>query len=78
MADDSWHVLGASALETYGVFHSVSFVESNRTQNFTPRKTRFEANPPSEEYIILQSGIYGPNTPVYVEQFIHEDIKHTG
>jgi hypothetical protein len=77
IADDSWHVIGASALETYGIFHSVTFIESNRTQNFTPRKIRFESsnNPtthPSQDYKILQSGIYGPNTPVYVEYFIHE------
>ena len=72
IADDSWHVIGANALETYGIFHSVTFVESNRTQNYTPRKVRFESNPPTEDYTILQSGIYGPNTPVYVEQFAYE------
>jgi hypothetical protein len=73
MADDSWHVIGASALETYGVFHSVTFVESNRTQNFHPRKIRFESNPPySKDYEILQSGIYGPNTTVNVDHFVYE------
>jgi hypothetical protein len=73
MADDSWHVIGASVLETYGVFHSVTFVESNRTQNFTPRKIRFESNPPySKDYEILTGGIYGPNTTVNVDYFIYE------
>jgi len=70
IADDSWHVIGANALETYGIFHSVAFIESNRTQSFEPRPLRF--TPGSEELRILQSGIYGPNTPVYVENFVYE------
>jgi len=41
VADDSWHVLGASALESYGIYHSFTFVESNRTQSFQPRPLRF-------------------------------------
>ena len=42
IADDSWHVIGASALETFGIFHSISFVESNRTQSHQPRSVRFK------------------------------------
>eukprot|EP00957_Ditylum_brightwellii_P108601 8282963-Ditylum_brightwellii.AAC.1 len=41
IADDSWHVIAANVLETYGIFHSVTFVESNRTQSFQKRELRF-------------------------------------
>jgi len=70
LADDSWHVIGANALETFGVYHSVTFVESNRTQGHEPRTLRFV--PGSEDLRILQSGIFGPDTPVHVENFVHE------
>ena len=36
IADDSWHAIGANALETFGVYHSVTFIESNRTQSGEP------------------------------------------
>ena len=71
IADDSWHAIGGHAIETYGVYHSVTFVESNRTQSGEARNMRFTAG--SEELNVLQSGIFGPNTPVYLENFIHED-----
>jgi hypothetical protein len=72
IADDSWHVLGANAMETYGIFHSVSFIESNRTQSFEPRNLRFTVG--SNDLKILQSGIYGPTsqTTVYVDQYVNE------
>ena len=41
LADDSWHSLGSSALESYGIYHSITFVESNRTQSYEPRSLRF-------------------------------------
>lgn len=70
IADDSWHVIGANALESYGVFHSVTLIESNRTQSFEPRPLRF--TPGSNDLKILQSGIYGPHTSVHLENFVHE------
>ena len=72
IADDSWHVIGANALESYGIFHSITFIESNRTQNFHPRSLRFVPND-SEAGKILQSGIFGPNTPIYIENFVYEN-----
>jgi len=76
IADDSWHVIAANVLETYGVFHSVTFVESNRTQSFQKRELRF--TPGSDDLKLLQSGIYGPNTPVYLEHFVHEEERDKG
>ena len=70
IADDSWHAIGTSALETYGMFHSITFIESNRTQSFQPRELRFV--PGSEDHTLLTSGIYGPHTSVNVHTFVHE------
>jgi len=70
IADDSWHVIGTNAIESYGIFHSITFIESNRTQNFQPRKLRF--TPGSKDLEILQSGIFGPKTLIHLEHFVHE------
>ncbi|KAL7543801.1 hypothetical protein ACHAXR_013143 [Thalassiosira sp. AJA248-18] len=75
IADDSWHTLGAIAMETYGVYAAVAFVESNRTQSGTPRKLRF-ANGTAEHKILVESNIFGPNTPVLMDYFIYEGEVH--
>ncbi|KAL9183776.1 hypothetical protein ACHAXT_004632 [Thalassiosira profunda] len=71
IADDSWHALGAVAMETFGVYAAVAFVESNRTQTGTPRKLRF-ANGTIEHNLLVESNLFGPNTPVLLDQFVHE------
>ena len=38
IADDSWHVIAAHAVEAYGLYHTVALVESNTTQMMTKRK----------------------------------------
>jgi len=45
-------------------------VASNRTQAFDPRKLRLVDG--SDDLKLLQSGIFEPNTPVYVEYFVHQ------
>ncbi|KAL7534327.1 hypothetical protein ACHAXR_007929 [Thalassiosira sp. AJA248-18] len=78
IADDSWHSLGAIAMETYGVYTAVAFVESNRTQMGTPRKLRF-VNGTAEHKILVESNIFGPNTPVLMDYFAYEgDIDAIG
>lgn len=68
LADDSWHSsLGSSALESYGIYHSITFVESNRTQSYEPRSLRFVQG--SDDLRVIQSGIFGTNVPVYIENF---------
>jgi hypothetical protein len=71
IADDSWHALGALAIESYGLYEAVVFVESNRTQTGIPRELRF-ANGTTERKILVESGLFGPNTPVFVENFVNE------
>lgn len=73
IADDSWHTISTHALEFYGIFHTVVFAESNRTQMHYPRTVRFGKG--SESLQLLQNNMYGPNntTNVHVEMFINED-----
>lgn len=71
IADDSWHALGAIAMETYGVYTAVAFVESNRTQIGIPRKLRF-VNGTVDHKILVESNLFGPNTPVLLDYFSFE------
>jgi len=73
IADDSWHVIAAHAAEAYGLYHTVAFIESNTTPTQTVRETRFDKG--SLNYRMLQSGIFGPNTDVYVD-FRVDAAKH--
>jgi len=88
IADDSWHAIAMIAMETYGIFHTAAFVESNRTQNFSSRKLRFP--PGSKMKSFLQSGgLFGPSsysssstspnmsstTKVSVDYFVNENDR---
>ena len=71
IADDSWHALGALAMETYGVYTAIALVESNRTQTGTPRKMRF-AKGTDEHTILVERNLFGPNTTVLLGQYSNE------
>ena len=73
IANDSWHVIATHAAEAYGLYHTVAFIESNTTPTQTVRETRFDEGPLN--YRMLQSGIFGPNTDVYVD-FRVDAAKH--
>ncbi|KAL7528565.1 hypothetical protein ACHAWF_002608 [Thalassiosira exigua] len=70
IADDSWDAISITALENYGIFHSVAFVESNRTQMKVPRRLRFK--PGSKSLQILRGGMFGPRTQVFVDYYVDE------
>ncbi len=72
IADDSWHTLATIAMETYGIYTAVAFVESNRTQTGTPRKSRFVKG--TLDYkLLVESNLFGPDTKVLLEHFSHEE-----
>ena len=71
IADDSWHAIGAIAMEVYGIYTAVVFVEGNRTQTGTPRKLRFEKGSVAHN-ILVESNLFGPDTPVILDQFSFE------
>ena len=71
IADDSWHALGALAMESYGIYTAVAFVESNRTQTGVPRDLRFVEG--TEEYnLLLGQQMFGPNTQVMIDYYAFE------
>lgn len=72
IADDSWHALGAVAMETHGIYTAVAFVESNRTQTGVPRQLRF-VNGTLEHKILVESDLFGPNTRVLLDDFVLEE-----
>ena len=72
IADDSWHTLATIAMETYGVYTAVAFVESNRTQTGIPRKSRF-VNGTLDHTLLLESNLFGPETEILLEHFSHEE-----
>jgi len=68
IADDSMKVIEAVGTEAYNIFHTVSFIESNVTQNQTPRKWKYY-NPPSDELNKLYQ-LFGPKTKVSVDYYV--------
>eukprot|EP00559_Dactyliosolen_fragilissimus_P005581 CAMPEP_0184869862 /NCGR_PEP_ID=MMETSP0580-20130426/35606_1 /TAXON_ID=1118495 /ORGANISM="Dactyliosolen fragilissimus" /LENGTH=679 /DNA_ID=CAMNT_0027371637 /DNA_START=167 /DNA_END=2207 /DNA_ORIENTATION=- len=73
IADDSWENLATSALEHYGMLHSVVFVESNRTQSKFAREWRFGVE--SKNLHLLQKIFGFGDTKVNVEYFVNEDMR---
>jgi len=72
IADDSWHTIATQAMETYGIFHTVAFVESNRTQMANARKLRFGEGSANKR-ILTEGGMFGIDTSVTVDYYINED-----
>lgn len=71
IADDSWHSLALTAIEGYGVFDTVAFVESDTTHTLTHRDLRFNQN--SDNLRILEEGgMWGPDARVTVDQYQHD------
>lgn len=75
IADDSWHAIGAIAMEVYGIYTAAVFVESNRTQTGTPRKLRFEQGSTAHN-ILVERNLFGPDTRIILDQFSFEGKVH--
>jgi hypothetical protein len=68
IAMEPWEVLEIVGTEAYGLYSGIVLVESNRTQNFTPRRVRRQSHAP----IIAQ--IFGiPTSSVQVRLHVNED-----
>jgi len=75
IADDSWHAIAIHAIEAYDLYHTVAFSESDistadRTSHTKPRTLRFP--PGSLNLEVMESGIFGPATNVYVDQYVDD------
>jgi Glycosyltransferase family 17 len=77
IADDSWHVLAATAMEYRDLLHTIVFVETNTTLSGTPRTLRF--TPGSERYRLLtDKRLWGETTSVHVDLFVTTDPSLNG
>ena len=72
ISDESWHVLLSNAIENYNIYDYVTFVESNRTQNYHPRPLRFFKETNYEEYNLLTK-MFGTKTNLTVVNYVNED-----
>lgn len=72
IADDSWHAIASQAIETHGVFHSVAFVESNRTSMGDVRTLRFDYGSENKQ-LLTEGGMFGSQTKVTVDYYVNED-----
>jgi hypothetical protein len=70
IAMEPWEVFEIMGTEAYGLYSGIVFVESNRTQTFTPRQVRRQQHGP----IIAQ--IFGvPESSVQIRNHVNEDRK---
>ena len=60
-------------MEAFGVYHVVAFVESNQTHGREGTRD-FRMFPGSSELNLLQSGMFGPSTPVSVDQYVNHEL----
>jgi hypothetical protein len=72
IADDSVATLRIHATEVYGIYETVSFVESNLTQTMTKRPLRYTEGAPSRQFV--ESGVFGPSTRVNVDFFFNDTL----
>mmetsp|Transcript_56957 Transcript_56957/g.138757 ORF Transcript_56957/g.138757 Transcript_56957/m.138757 type:complete len:582 (-) Transcript_56957:722-2467(-) len=70
IANESWEMIEAHAIEVQDLYHVIAFVESNTTQNRSPRLLRY--GPGSEKRTQLQeSGLFGNSTKVMMGQWLY-------
>lgn len=70
IADDTWHIIATQAIETYGLFDTVAFVESNRTSMGNPRSLRFDDGSDNKKQLM---NMFGEDVNVSVDYYINED-----
>jgi hypothetical protein len=86
VADDSWHIILLQAAESYNLFHTVAFVESNTTQTLTPRRLRYFVGMDDNDNVDVTNNIearrlrhkalthkqlWGHGTKVTVDLYVH-------
>ena len=70
VADENWEVFRMHAIEVYDIYHVAVFIEANTTFMATPRKLRFKDS--EERDLLVASGMFGPNTIVYVDYWLDD------
>jgi len=70
ISGDSAEVIKATSMEQYNIFHTVSLIESNTTQNGTPKKWRFFGSEDASKKLNWLYQLFGPKTKVSVDYYV--------
>ena len=70
ISDDSKEVIKATSMEQYNIFHTVSLIESNTTQNLTPKKWRYFGSEDASKRLNWLYQMFGPKTKVSVDYYV--------
>ncbi|KAL7525858.1 LOW QUALITY PROTEIN: hypothetical protein ACHAWF_001534 [Thalassiosira exigua] len=73
IADDSMGTIAMTAIENYGIFHTVAFIESNHEDS-----SKIAVRSGVKEFASLQGGMFGPDTKVTVDQYVNENVLPYG
>ena len=73
ISGDSKEVIKATSMEQYNIFHTVSLIESNTTQNRTPKKWRFIGSKDASNEVHWLYQVFGPKTRVALDYYVTSD-----
>ena len=76
ISGDSAEVIKATSMEQYNIYHTVSLIESNTTQNLTPKKWRFFGSENASKELHWLYQLYGPKTKVAVDYYVTSQTKN--
>ena len=76
ISGESAEVIKATSMEQYNVYHTVSLIESNTTQNLTPKKWRFFGSEDASKELHWLYQLYGPKTKVAVDYYVTTQTKN--
>ena len=75
ISGDSAEVIKATSMEQYNIYHTVSLIESNTTQNLTPKKWRFFGSKDASKDLNWLYQLFGPKTKVSVDYYVTSQRK---
>jgi hypothetical protein len=75
ISGDSAEVIKATSMEQYNIYHTVSLIESNTTQNLTPKKWRFFGSEDASKELNWLYQLFGPKTKVSVDYYVTSQRK---
>jgi len=75
ISGDSAEVIKATSMEQYNIFHTVSLIESNTTQNLVPKKWRFFGSEDASKKLSWLYQLFGPKTQVSVDYYVTTQTK---
>ena len=76
ISGDSEEVIKATSMEQYNIYHTVSFIESNTTQNLSPKKWRFFGSEDASKQLHWLYQMFGSKTKVSMDYYVTSQTKN--